>query len=574
MLKTPRRNLLLSGLFVLLAAAMATSDSRPNPTLASYVLFATQDIRSSGFQVDCGNIGAEGDVTMRRALVAPGSDLAAGRVFVLGEAGACNVRQVFLHPDAPAGQPCGTPTLFTGPILPPGDAAQQCGFPLSFQPSADPAGDVLVEPGETRTLSPGAYRDVRVRGAAGGAGALVFTGGAYDLRSLRAYQRAQILFAGPTTLRVAGDFLRIGDLSFIGPKPDAGIGAGDIRLYSNGARVSVRRRAEVHALLCAPGARLVLDNRVLLEGRAVARSIRTDRFVVVRTPGCIVSTTTTTIGGTTSTTRPPVTSTSTTTTTTRPVTCNNNGRLDPGEECDGDLCRGSCSDPDGTINCSGGFLRCVNCRIDRRDCPPTTTSTTTSTSSTTTTILVPADTPKEICGDCVDNDQNGRTDFEDPACCAIGQTFTMSLARARIVPRGSTAKLTLISTLARAGLTRIDPTRQDVTLQIRPPQGTDLLCAQLPRAAFVRKKTTFRFRDTAGTTPSALGLSEVMIKIRSDGSVRFRARGKRAVIGNARSGPLQVTVGLRSPEASPAGNRCSKTTQAFRATRNGSLRAP
>src|SRR5262245_49514346 len=176
---TPRPTLLLGTLLVLVAATMATSDTRPTPGLASYVLFATQDIRSSGFQVDCGNIGAEGDLTMRRTLVAPSSELSAGRVFALGSGAACNVRQLFLHPDAPTGQPCGVPTAFTGPILQPDDAAQQCGFPVSFQPSADPDRDILVDPGATTVLPPGSYRDVRVRGAAGGAGSLILQGGEY-----------------------------------------------------------------------------------------------------------------------------------------------------------------------------------------------------------------------------------------------------------------------------------------------------------------------------------------------------------------------------------------------------------
>ncbi len=577
--------LLLGGLLVTAFATVATSDSRPNPDLESYVLFATQDIRSRGFQADCGNIGVEGDLTLRRSLLGHGGDLAAGRVFVLGQGVSCNVRQLFLHPDAPAGQPCGVPTLFTGPILQPQDAAQQCGFPARFECGKDPAGDVLVDPGETVTLPPGRYRDVRVRGAAGRAGTLLLQGGEYDFCSLRAYRRAQILFDAPATVRIAGDFFRIGDLTLTGPRPNSTVTAADIRFFSNGARVSFRRRSEFHGIVCAPSARLVLDNRVVFEGRAVARSIRTDRFVVVRTPGCIVTTTTT--FAPTTTTRPPITTTTTTTTTTtRPRTCGN-GLLDPGEECDAALCRGSCSSPDGAFvtSCSGVFLRCAGCRIDRGDCPTTTTTTlrstttrppttTTSTTATTTSTLAPVATPAEVCGDCIDNDRNGLVDFEDPACCGTGQTFTMSLAKARIGPRGAKSKLSLTSTLARAGLTRVDPTRQDVTLQIRQPQGAELLCAQLPRTAFTRKKTTFRFRDRTATTSTAQGLTKVGIKIRSDGSVRFRARGKQVAIGTTPGGPLQLTVGFRSPDASAAGNRCSKTTRAFRTGRNGSLRAP
>src|SRR5207249_4974771 len=46
----------------------------------------------------------------------------------------------------------------------------------------------------------------------------------------------------------------------------------------------------------------------------------------------------------------------------------------------------------------------------------------------------------EICGDCIDNDGNGLTDFEDPACCSGQvQRFTMDLKRGRIRPRGVTS---------------------------------------------------------------------------------------------------------------------------------------
>src|SRR5262249_31949779 len=44
----------------------------------------------------------------------------------------------------------------------------------------------------------------------------------------------------------------------------------------------------------------------------------------------------------------------------------------------------------------------------------TTTTTLSGVSSTTTTLAPP---PKEICGNCVDDDGDGLTDFEDAACC-------------------------------------------------------------------------------------------------------------------------------------------------------------
>src|SRR5262249_7355762 len=113
------RNLLLGALFALVCVTVATSDTPPNSSLDSYVLFASQDIHTRGFQVDCGNVGTDGDLILRRPLVAGGGDLAAGRVFAIGSGVTCNVRNFFLHPDAPAGQPPRLPPPLHGPAPPP-----------------------------------------------------------------------------------------------------------------------------------------------------------------------------------------------------------------------------------------------------------------------------------------------------------------------------------------------------------------------------------------------------------------------------------------------------------------------
>src|SRR2546422_3168126 len=36
---------------------------------------------------------------------------------------------------------------------------------------------------------------------------------------------------------------------------------------------------------------------------------------------------------------------------------------------------------------------------------------------------------REICANCIDDDSNGLTDFEDPACCAGVQSFAMTVDR-------------------------------------------------------------------------------------------------------------------------------------------------
>src|SRR5439155_17016837 len=79
----------------------------------------------------------------------------------------------------------------------------------------------------------------------------------------------------------------------------------------------------------------------------------------------------------------------------------------------------------------------------------------------------------EICGNCIDDDGNGLTDFEDPACCLQSSTFTMKLKEGRLHPHGATTRLALRSVLARSGLA-VNPLEDDVVLQIRPEGGTDV----------------------------------------------------------------------------------------------------
>lgn len=208
---------------------------------------------------------------------------------------------------------------------------------------------------------------------------------------------------------------------------------------------------------------------------------------------------------------------------------------------------------------------------------PTTTSTTasrvTTTSTTTTTMPGGTPTPREICGNCIDDDGNGHTDFEDPACCSESQTFTMVVSRGRLRPRGAVSRLRLKAMLARAGLAQVDPLRQDVFLQIRPVGGADLLCAKVPADKFMRMHGAFKFWDRKHLVASAKGLYDMTVPVRRDGSVRLRTLGRRTQMRTPTQGVLQVTVGFHDT-ASDAGNRCSTAFEPFRAGRRGALRAP
>src|SRR5438445_11284173 len=81
---------------------------------------------------------------------------------------------------------------------------------------------------------------------------------------------------------------------------------------------------------------------------------------------------------------------------------------------------------------------------------------------------------------CVDDDRDGRTYYEDPACCT--QTAAMQVRKVLIVPgpAGATkGHLSLTAILAQAGFADVDPTRDDVTAQFRNQNG-EVLCATVP----------------------------------------------------------------------------------------------
>jgi hypothetical protein len=349
------------------------------------------------------------------------------------------------------------------------------------------------------------------------------------------------------------------------------------------------------------------------------------------------SSTTTTAPSTTSTTTP----TSTTTTTTLAATCHN-GVVEPGETCDDELpCHPASTDGaflDGSA--AGGFVVCQDCQLVA--CEPTTTSTTpfpTTTSSTTTTTTPPTSTTSttaivttttttvppdcialcgngvvdaqcdeqcdgsafggfpcpgsptrptcsadcrtidtstctEVCDDCTDNDGNGLTDLEDPACCSGTPQVAADLRKAFFRARTPQTAMRLRTKLAKGFVIR--PMHDDVSVQIR--QGTELLCAQLPAAKFMKRKGTkgtFKFWDRKGAVESAQGISDMTVKVQKNGLIRVRTRGKHVRMATPAGGRLNVTFGFRDPTVGDSSNRCATTAPVIRPSKSGKkLRYP
>ena len=189
----------------------------------------------------------------------------------------------------------------------------------------------------------------------------------------------------------------------------------------------------------------------------------------------------------------------------------------------------------------------------------------------TNTCLAPEAAPAEMCGNCIDDDGNDLTDFEEPVCS--GQAGTLTLEEGRLRPSGGATRLDLHALLAGSGL-GVHPLADDVTLQIRPENGADVLCARIPAASFEKHGRLFTFADPKHAVTSAQGLDHVKIQVPANGSVRLRASGKRAQMICPDAGALQLTVGFHNAAAGDAGNRSATTVETFSAGPKGTLRIP
>jgi hypothetical protein len=181
----------------------------------------------------------------------------------------------------------------------------------------------------------------------------------------------------------------------------------------------------------------------------------------------------------------------------------------------------------------------------------------------------------EICGNCIDDNLNDLTDFEDPACCSdsAGQVFITDLRKGKIKPRAVDESLLKLRSILAIGSFDVDPAAAGAQLQIRELDGPEVLCTMLPPGSFTQKKQTFKFKSRDGSVSGAQNLRMLLVKVAKNGDVRFKARGKRATFATPSSGALRITVGFRDPngEGEPW---CSMTEEVFRRTPKGALVFP
>jgi len=169
----------------------------------------------------------------------------------------------------------------------------------------------------------------------------------------------------------------------------------------------------------------------------------------------------------------------------------------------------------------------------------------------------------EICGNCIDDDGNGLTDFEDPACCPPAASFVLNVKRGVFRPRTNTlTRFKIKSYVAETSMQSVNPMKDDVFVQIRPPGGSDLLCAKLPASHFMKMHKAFKFWDVKHEVTTAKGIRDMSIKTRRDGTVRIKSVGKKLQMKTKTGGHLDVVIGFHDPTAD-ASNRCTATVEAL-----------
>jgi hypothetical protein len=599
----------VSGAFVLaLVTAAAPVAAQPSTDVSTYVLFGGQSVRlQSVTALSGGNVGVnDGLLYTRNSVPAHDADFAAMLAHIDSPT---QCHQLFTN--ALIGGAPGCPRAAQGvptPIVP--SLAAACSFPLASAFGCN-GPDQMVDHNQITTLGPGKYGNLVVEGGGAGPGTLRLTGGSYSFCSVRISRGANVSFGGPSTVTVAGNIHVNNGAKIV---PVAGVQPGAINWFVAGAQVRLSRSDVFQGYLCAPNGKLSIGAGDLLTGHFVANNIRMKRasvhFAPPVNPTTTTTTTTTVVGSTTTTTLQPCTTDHDCSSAGGVFICVD-GHCVPGCQNDGDCNKDS---PSGSFVCVDGH------------CVPgtsTTTTPTTSSSSTTSTTMpghcttdndcpvgrcvdgmckpectIDADCNQgsasgsfvcengrcvptgEICGDCIDNDGNGLTDFEDPACCSqlAGEIFPMTIKKGKLRPMvKGRSLLRMRGTLARSGLAAmIDPPNEDVFLQIRQQNTGELLCAKIPTGKFVKLRKIFRYSRKKNPAPPELAhdLDKMKIKVLKNGQVRFAVKGKGVLADTPPQGAIQVTIGFRRPAKGNAANVCSSATRAFRSGKKNAVIFP
>jgi hypothetical protein len=176
----------------------------------------------------------------------------------------------------------------------------------------------------------------------------------------------------------------------------------------------------------------------------------------------------------------------------------------------------------------------------------------------------------EICGNCLDDDGDGAVDLGDADCCAAARTAPMALLAGTIAPGRETSGLRLAGRLAPGAA--LSPGGQQVLLQLGTAPGATF-CASMPPSAF--RGTARRLRLARGPVPGARGVRRMLLCRTRDGTVRWRAAGRRVgFTAEGSAGTVDVLLLLADGTDPAAAPRCFAARAAFRPGRHGTLVVP
>ena len=225
----------------------------------------------------------------------------------------------------------------------------------------------------------------------------------------------------------------------------------------------------------------------------------------------------------------------------------------------------ACKAPTCTVDnlCSESTIPgCILCNT-AADCPVTDCQTATCNAGTcaiSTVADCKAPAPKEICGDCIDNDGDGLVDAEDPDCCEAPLAFGAKIVQLRPLSRKGD-RLRLMGQFAPKKPAGFDPRTQDTSIQLTDDQGA-LFCATVDSSHWMPMgKNTISFWTKKNQSNFANGLTDGRFTVKRNGSVIFRTHGTKTKLRTPMARRVQITVRV--------GNQCSTTTTALRPTKSG-----
>ena len=154
----------------------------------------------------------------------------------------------------------------------------------------------------------------------------------------------------------------------------------------------------------------------------------------------------------------------------------------------------------------------------------------------------PAFPVAEHCGNCIDDDGDGRVDVEDDDCCDLG-TSPLTVSRVRLRPKNGTSAFQLSGRLAAEVLPPANYPTEHVVIQLHDQGSGETVCGTIPATAFRKnvRSGNLTFADPHRTLAGAHGFDHVALRQQSD-DVRIALQGRNIPLMPSSGGALLVTL--------------------------------